>query len=354
MTRMMTGIKNHTLSKSMIMAGLGLSLSFGAFSLSARQNRAGDTQSNVEQQQGPQQDSQTQPRQGQRGNDQTMMEDQQQGPETQAPPNQGPPPASLTLPAGTVIRMRLDEWLSSDRNVIGDDFGATLDQPIVVDGWVVARRGQSETGRISLVKKAHGSGTSQLGLQLSDLTLVDGQQLPVQVKLTQISGGNNSSRGEGVAIVGTTTGIGAAIGAVADGGTGAAIGAGIGAIGGLIGVGTRGKPTVVPPETVLSFRLEAPVTISTERSQSAFQPVSQDDYNSRPGSGRPQHFETSRGPGYPPPAPYYYGYPYAYGYPYGFGYYPAPFGFGFYGGYGFGYGFGYGRGFGGFRGGFRR
>jgi CubicO group peptidase (beta-lactamase class C family) len=94
---------------------------------------------------------------------------------------------------------------------------------------------------------------------------------------------------------------------------------------------------------VLSFRLDSPVTISTERGQAAFQPVTQDDYNSRASNARPQRFAAPVGPGYPPP-PAYYEYPYAYGYPYAYPYYPVPLAFGFYGGY---YG-GWGR-FGGFR-----
>ena len=59
-------------------------------------------------------------------------------------------PQTLTLPAGTVIRVRTDEWISSDRNAIGDNFSAVLDEPIVVNGWVVARRGQAQTGRVSV------------------------------------------------------------------------------------------------------------------------------------------------------------------------------------------------------------
>src|ERR1019366_2895607 len=114
------------------------------------------------------------------------MQQDQQGPQQQGPPPEQtmpePPPqqqavpSSITLPAGTVIQVRTNEWISSDRNLPGDGFSATLDQPIVVDGWVVARRGQAETGRVSVAKKAgHGGGASQLGVQLSELTLVDGQ-----------------------------------------------------------------------------------------------------------------------------------------------------------------------------------
>src|SRR4029077_5616298 len=81
--------------------------------------------------------------------------------QAQAQPSQAVLPQTLTMPAGAIIRIRVDEWISTDRNVIGDNFSAALDQPIVVDGWVVARRGQAQTGRVSLVKKGgHGDRSS--------------------------------------------------------------------------------------------------------------------------------------------------------------------------------------------------
>jgi hypothetical protein len=221
--------------------------------------------------------------------------------------------------------VRIDEWLSSDRNLVGDSFSAVLDRPIVVAGWVVARRGQAQTGRISLVKKAgRAGGTSELGVELPELTLVDGQQVQLQTEMLQTSAG--TSHGQEAATIGTTTGVGAVIGAIADGGAGAAIGAGAGVAAGIIGVlVTRERPTVIAPETVLSFRLQAPVTISTANSQFAFQPVTQADYDSHPAMARRPHMA----PGSPP----YYGYPpYAFGYPYPY-YYPGPY-VGFYGAYG--------------------
>lgn len=327
---------SRSLSRTLTLLGLGLAFSFGAATVSAQQSQPGEVQANIEQQNPPDQaaPNQSPPYQGPMA---------QAAPNPSAP-NQAAPPATLTLPAGTIIRVRSDDWLSSDRNAPGDTFSAVLDQPIVVDGWVVARRGQSETGTVAVARKAgRASGTSQLGVQLNDFTLVDGQQLPLQTQMLQSSAG--TSHGQDAATVGTTTGVGAAIGAVAEGGTGAAIGAGVGAAAGLIGVlATRGKPTVIPPETVLSFRLQAPVTINTERSQFAFLPVSQDDYNSGSPYARTQHLAAPGAPGYPS-GPYYYGYPYGYPYPYAF--YPGPLGFGFYGGYGYGPRFGRfgGRGF---------
>lgn len=313
-------VKNHrAFLKLLMLFSLAPALSLGAPAAAAHQNHSGEAQTSAAP---PDSQAQSQPDGSGQG---------QPDPRPQGQLNQAPPPQALTLPAGTVVRVRLDDWISTDRNVTGDSFSAALDQPIVVDGWVVARRGQAQTGRVSLVNRGgHGGGASQMGVELPELTLVDGQQLPVQTELFQTSAG--TSHGRDAALIGTTTVIGTVIGAIAGRGTGAAIGAGAGATAGIIGVmSTPGKPTVIPPETVLSFRLQAPVTISTEKSQLAFQPVTQSDYDSHSPENRPRMAR----PG-PPPPPYYpgpYAYPYAYPYPYA--YYPGPLiGFGYYGRFG--------------------
>lgn len=329
--------------KSLAALGLGLALGIAPWPAAARQAQSSEAQANFPppnsqdqaqaQDNAPPQDS-APPQQGaQPAPDQPPAPG---APQAQAPANSGPVPQSLTIPAGTIIRVRVDDWISTDRSVVGDLFSAELDQPVVVNGWVVARRGQSQSGRVSLIQKGHGGGSSQLGLELPALTLVDGQQLQLKTQLYQTSSGTD--RGRDVAIVGSTTTAGAVIGAIAGRGVGAAIGAGIGATAGIAGVmSTPGKPTVVQPETVLSFRLQEPVTISTVNSQFAFQPVSQSDFDSGSQQNRPH---LSR-PGPPPPPRYYgpYGYSYAYGYPYGYGYpyaaYPGPYvGFGYYGRWG--------------------
>ena len=228
------------------------------------------------------------------------------------PPPLAPP--SLTLPAGSVIQIRTTDFLSSDKSHKGDSFIATLAQPIVIDGWVVMRRGQTITGQVTdAVRAGRVKGVSKLQLDLSQLTLVDGQLLPVQTQLLNASAG--TSKGRDAAAIGLTTGTGAAIGAAAAGGPGAAIGAGAGFVASVTGVlVTRGKPTIITPETLLTFKLEQPVSFSTVRGLLAFRPVSQADYapqprnvNGRPMLRRPYPYGYY-GPGYPPPYPI--GYPY--------------------------------------------
>jgi hypothetical protein len=228
-------------------------------------------------------------------------------------------PASLHLASGTLVSARLTQTLSSKQNRSGDGFTATLEQPVVVNGWVVARRGQTVEGRVINVQKAGRiKGTSKLEVALTELTLVNGQQLPVHTRLIQAAGG--TSKGRDANTIGTTTGVGAVIGAIAGEGHGAAIGAGVGAAAGVAGVLlTRGRPTVIPPEALLTFRLESSADISTLQGQAAFRPVNQQDYPQDALQRRPDRYYPERPP---------YGYPVRWGY-YGWpGYYSPYWGWG--------------------------
>ncbi|HEY3453302.1 MAG TPA: hypothetical protein VGK64_01790 [Bryobacteraceae bacterium] len=269
-----------------------------------------------------------------------------QQPYPQQPAYQPPPPipASLTIPRGTFLVVRVNQMLSSDKNQTGDAFSASLAQPVVVSGVVIAEPGQTLGGRVAEAQKAgHIEGTSRLAVQLTELTLVDGQQLPLQASLVSRKG--PTSVGQDAGAIAGTTGLGAAIGAAAGWGKGAAIGAGAGAAAGIIGVlVTRGHPSVIYPEQLLTFRIETPLTISTERSPQAFRYVQPNEYD------RP--YETQPAPGpyaseAPAPPPPYYGayppYPYPY-YGYGYPYYWGP-SFSFFVGPRFGWGGYYGRGY---------
>jgi hypothetical protein len=274
---------------------------------------------------------------GQPQQDQQEQQEQQENQPQQPQPrrNDRPPaavphyglPAALTIKPGTFVTVRVDQEISSDHNQQGDVFNASLTQPIVVDGVVVAQRGQSVMGRVAeAVKAGRASGTSHLALQLSGLTLADGTQANVQSQLVTRNG--QTSVGRDVGAVATTTAAGAGIGAAADWGRGAAIGAGAGATAGIIGVLlTRGHPTVVYPETVLTFRVDTPVNVDLTRAPQAFRYVGPDEYD------HPMQTTVARRP---PPRPYYTPYPYYGGYPYGYGGYP--YGYGGYYGYPYAYG----------------
>ena len=261
-----------------------------------------------------------------------------------------PAPPRLVIPAGTWIKIRVDQPLSSDRSNPGDSFTATLAQPLVADGFIVARRGQTVEGRVSeAVKAGRAKGTSRLGIELTQMSLVDGRQMPLRTQLMEYSGG--TTVGRDVAAAGTATGAGAAIGAAAGGGVGAAIGAAVGAAAGGIGVlTTRGRATEIYPEAEVTLRTMEPITIDTERAAQAFMPVRQDDFEPRLQTRRPQAVVRNA-----PMYPYYGGGGYWGGNYWGYSpfwgpslyYYSRP-SFGF--GYGGGFRGGYRGGGGGFRG----
>jgi hypothetical protein len=246
------------------------------------------------------------------------------------PPSAAPPadrpmygsvPQELTIRPGTYVTVRVNEPISSDRNAQGDLFTATLMQPLVVDGIVVAQRGQTVYGRVAEAQKAgRAEGVSHLRLELTGVSLVDGNQ--AQVRTQMVTRNGRTDVGSDVAAVGTTTAVGAAIGAAADWGRGAAIGAGAGAAAGLIGVLlTRGHATVVYPETVLTFQTVQPVVVSTLRAPQAFRYVGPEDYNHQvAANGPPPRLMPRPAPYYAAPMPYYYpgwyGYPYPYYGPY--------------------------------------
>lgn len=182
------------------------------------------------------------------------------------PPAIPPPPRQVTLNAGTLIPVRLIDGLSTQRNNAGDTFTGSLDQPLVVDGLVIAERGSRVEGRVVMADKGGKvSGVASLAVQLTRIHLSDGQTVSIQSENFEKHA--EQTRGTDAAKVGGGAAIGAIIGAIAGGGKGAAIGAGAG---GGLGAGdvllTRGKPATLPSETRISFRLSTPVTITERRS----------------------------------------------------------------------------------------
>jgi hypothetical protein len=178
------------------------------------------------------------------------------------PPPPPPEPMKVTLKEGSVIAIRLGETLDSEKNAVGDSFTASLAEPIVIDGFVIAERGARVSGKIVDRERAgRVKGVAVLQLALTEVTTADHQRVPI-VTDAFLQKGPDTTKGD-VAKVGIATGIGAAIGAIAGRGKGAAIGAGAG---GAAGAGTvlasRGKPAVLPAETLLRFKVTQAVTIT--------------------------------------------------------------------------------------------
>lgn len=243
-------------------------------------------------------------------------------------------PPQLHLRPGTFVTVRLDQPLASNRNHEGDTFSATLVRPVVVDGIVVGEPGEMVEGRVmEATNPRRSEGPARLAVALTDLTLVDGTQIPIQSQLVNRTAPGSGGRDAGT-IIGTTA-LGAAIGGAADWGTGAAVGAAAGLAAGTVGVLlTHGRPSVLYPESVLTFRVQSPVLISTVNAPDAFHGVDPREYEQydRYNSGQqPRRMAAAPAPAYYPP--YYYPSYYYGGFGPGFGFFYGP---RFYGRYAYG------------------
>ena len=171
------------------------------------------------------------------------------------------PAPKTTIPEGTKLRVALIDSVSSDKNRSGDQFQASLVEPVVVDGKTVLEKGTKVRGRVLDAKESgRVKGRATVELTLTQVVLKDGKTFNVSTKpYTAVAA---ATKKRDAAIIGGGAGLGAAIGALAGGGKGALVGA---AVGGGAGTGTvlatKGKEIHYAPETRLQFTLASPVEI---------------------------------------------------------------------------------------------
>jgi hypothetical protein len=168
--------------------------------------------------------------------------------------------SGFTIPPDTPVTVRMIDSVNSETSRLGQTFKASLDEPIVVNGQeVVARGADVLTKLVADEQSGKIQGRTSLTLALSTIT-INGR--PVDVTSTDVKQESASRGSRSAKVIGGATALGAIIGAVAGGGKGAAIGALSGAGAGTATQAlTRGKGVRIPSETLLSFKLEAPVKI---------------------------------------------------------------------------------------------
>ena len=212
----------------------------------------------------------------------------------------------VTVPAGTLMRLRLNQRVGSDHSNPGDSFDGTVINDVVAGGEIAIPRGASVRGTVVDAKPSGVlKGRGELTLQLNQLNL-GGKNYPIVSDSWAHNGGDKT-----IETVNRTVGLGAVgaiIGAVAGGGAGAAIGGGVGAAAGLGSSAASGRGQVVlPAEAVVTFHLAEPATLTTVSEQEM-----QRLAYGVPATGRDPRIERR----YAYPRPYPYPAPPPYGYPY--------------------------------------
>ena len=166
----------------------------------------------------------------------------------------------VTLPAGTVLTVRLASTVGSKTNSTGDRFNATIATPVASDGRVVLPKGAEVQGKVAqAVPQGRFKGGASLGLALESVRV--GEDV-YDIKTNSVSRYQKGKGKRSAAMIGGGAGGGALIGGLAGGGKGALIGAALGAGAGTAGAAYTGeKEIVLPAESILTFKLTAPLTI---------------------------------------------------------------------------------------------
>jgi hypothetical protein len=113
-------------------------------------------------------------------------------------PSQSLIPSTTKLPEGTPIPIRLQNALSSASSHAGDTFGATIDEPVVIDGQTLVASGASATGRVLEAKPAASSSGSSLEPGYLRIVLVSlkigGRTVMIETSSIFAKGGSREER----------------------------------------------------------------------------------------------------------------------------------------------------------------
>ena len=172
-------------------------------------------------------------------------------------------PESITIPAGTELRVTLDTALSSKDSTAGDSFEATVSEPVTVRGQVVVKRDARARGAVVDARPSGRlSKPALLSLELKSVQ-VNGAWVPVRTEALTMEGKSHKKRD--IIAIGGGSALGALIGGIAGGGKGAAIGAAAGGGAGTAGAAATGKKDItLPAESHVSFRLSRSASVQLQ------------------------------------------------------------------------------------------
>lgn len=193
------------------------------------------------------------------------------GSNTGEPPSQSQPrkPSSavsetiqLTLPAGTSIKVQLNQSIRTSTHRTGQTFFATLKEPLLLGEKTLFPAGVPFIGLISgIVESGHFSGTALIELQLVRVIMPDQSTYSLSTKPFQKSGRAHFLRNIGLigggAILGA--GLGTLFGQVPGALSGIGLGGGIGAI---LAYVTGKEDLFLKAGAELVFTLSRPITVA--------------------------------------------------------------------------------------------
>jgi hypothetical protein len=163
-------------------------------------------------------------------------------------------PVQVTIPAGTVLLVRVMDSVSSQSSA-GATFSTKLEYDLVANDVVVARAGTVVYGKVQSATQARrGTGKSTLDLRLTQMS-INGTQVPIVsssfAQAGEASGRKVARAAAAGAIIGNNTGNGSSS-------DGAAIGAGVAML-------KPGQTLTIAPGTLLEFSITQPISLQLGR-----------------------------------------------------------------------------------------
>jgi hypothetical protein len=184
-------------------------------------------------------------------------------------------PAGNELLAGTPIRARLEQQISSRENGAGTAFTAQVSGDVTQNGRVIIPSGSTIHGRVTHADYGHRiSGPASLRLLANEIVLPDGSRYSIRAVPSQTSRSSNTKvNAEGTVQskdhakrtaveYGVGAGSGALVGAEIAGPPGAIVGAGVGV--GLVTAHTllKNNAAVLPSGSEITFGLTQPMALT--------------------------------------------------------------------------------------------
>ena len=172
----------------------------------------------------------------------------------------------ITVPAGTILHLRIDRSFGSDISRVEDPVSATLTRSVIVGGHTVLREGSLASGYVSqATRPGKVKGRGRVAVRFTRITPA-GQEERYAMQTRQWVGVAPATKKKDALTIGLPAAGGAAVGGIVGGKKGAGIGAlAGGGAGTAVVLTTRGKDVRVGRGALLSVRLTSPLTVAVEQ-----------------------------------------------------------------------------------------
>ena len=181
---------------------------------------------------------------------------------------------TLSLPAGTGVKMKLETPISTRTTKVGDPFAGRVTEPVMIENKVVIPVGAAIEGHVAkLAEPRRVKGRPEIDLRPDLLTMPDGSKFNISAVVvdTNVNGisvsdegkikGAGASSGDKKEIA-IGTGAGLAVGALAGGGKGAVIGAVVGASVTVAHWMTKHHSAELPAGSEITMELSRPMAMN--------------------------------------------------------------------------------------------